>query len=351
MIEIRRWADRLFLVLLLVSWGGSVPASPVGDSVQRGQAFLAAAWDGEGYDDDYLRFVYPGERLECPLADCRLTYRLLDAFINLSFLDRAPLGPGPTDEQIARARAVLNGLLPAWRARGLYNVVHQPDPDGIALDTYCITGLLHEDRAMADIVAGHLDGDGWLAEDYYEEHENFRKLADESWCVRLLRFASPAGRSRVRPLARLIVDQAEQFLEASQRPEQRINVALHVVYLLRDLGDPRFDPDLLRTLAVLEQAAGDPRVESDLLTQANLLEALSGVPQADEHLLGIVAERLTRNQQPDGGWYSRIGESGSSLRVFTTMRAVLALSRYERRSLREVRRRPTAEPRRLALVP
>lgn len=351
MIAIRHRVARLLFIVTLVGWGGSAWALPIGSSVEHGQEFLAAAWDGEGYDDEYLQFVYPGERLECPLPDCRLTYRLLDAFINLSLLERAGLENGPMTAQIARGRAVLEGLLPGWRETGVYNVVRRPDPDGIALDTYCIAGLLHEDQAMADVVSGHLGSDGWLAEDYYEKHESFRRLADESWCVRLLRFASPPGRSRIAPLARSLVEQADRFLKSNPRIEHRVNVALHLVYLLRELGDPRFAPELLRMLAVLEQAAGDPRIESDLLTQANLLEALAGIPEADEPLLRVVARRLTRNQQPDGGWYSRIGESGSSLRVFTTMRAVLALSRYERRSLREVRRRPTAEPRSLALVP
>ena len=86
---------------------------------ERGLAFLERAWRGDAYDDDYLAYVYPGERLDCPLPDCRLTYRLLDAYINLVFLERAGVSPGPAAAQFERAREVLDALAPSWRRAGL----------------------------------------------------------------------------------------------------------------------------------------------------------------------------------------------------------------------------------------
>ncbi len=145
--------------------------------------------------------VYSDEQLDCPLADCRLTYRLLDAYINLAFLDRAGVPHGPARPQFERGRKVLDAIVPAWREAGPLQRHKDPVEGGVALDTYCIVGLLHQDRAMAKVAAGHLDGDDWLPGNHYDDSESFRKLADETWCVRLLRFASRRDRRQVPRLA------------------------------------------------------------------------------------------------------------------------------------------------------
>lgn len=320
------------LLLALAALGPrSLAAGPVEGAVERGLSFLAGAWRDEAYDDEYLRFVYPDERLDCPLRDCRLTYRLLDAYINLAFLDRSGVPRGPAAPQFARGREVLDAIVPAWREQGLYNVKRDPAADGIALDTYCIVGLLHRDRAMADVAAEHLDGDDWLPENHYDDGQSFRKLADETWCVRLLRFASRPGRRQFPRLARVALRRGWDLLEQERPVEFRVNVALHMLYMLDDLDDRSLRDDRNSLQELLLVAAEDPEIEGDMLTQANVLDALASSEDVPVRSLAALADRLLRHQEADGGWHSRIGETGTGLRVFTTMRALLALTRYGER--------------------
>ena len=335
-----------FFLLVAVSVS-LAPASSSEDAVARGVAFLARSWQGDGYDDEYLRYVYPGERLDCPLPDCRLTYRLIDAYVNLSLLDRAGVPHGPAREQFARAREVLAAIVPLWRERGLYNVRRAPDEEGIALDTYCIVGLLDEDRIMAEVAAAHLDGDDWLPDNHYADEESFRKLADETWCVRLLESASRGGRREVPRLTRLALRRGRALLEEDRPAEFRANVALHLLYLVDDGGGRslRADRESLRFL--LLEFAADPALERDTLTQANILQALASTGDVSRSALKEIAERLLRHQDEDGGWHSRVGETGTGLRVFTTMRALLALAEYGKiDGPRAARKRPELETRR-----
>ena len=340
-----RLASLLFL-LVAATISPSRAASPA-DAIARGVAFLARSFHVAGYDDEYLRYVYPGERLECPLPDCRLTYRLIDAYVNLALLDRAGVPHGPADEQFGISREVLAAIVPEWRERGLYDVKRDPEGDGIALDTYCIVGLLGRDRAMADVVAAHLDGDDWLPDNHYPDEESFRKLADETWCVRLLDSASRGGRREVPRLTRLALRRGLAFLEEDRPAEVRANVGLHLLYLVDDVGGRSLRADRERLRNLLLEFAADPELRNDSLTQANILQALAFSGDLPKCAVKDIAERLLRHQEEDGGWHSRVEETGTSLRVFTTMRALLALAEYEKldepgarrgRSPREIRR-------------
>mgnify|MGYP001571994197 FL=1 len=56
-------------------------------AINKGINYLVSAQDKEfGYKDKYLTYVYPGEDLECPLENCKITYRKIDAFFNLIFI-------------------------------------------------------------------------------------------------------------------------------------------------------------------------------------------------------------------------------------------------------------------------
>ena len=309
----------------------------VADSIVRGLGYLADAWQGDAYDDAYLQYVYTDEQLECPLADCQLTYRLLDAYINLAFLDQADLAHGPAKEQFLRGREVLGAIVPVWREQRLYNVTRDPHEGGLALDTYCIVGLLHEDAAMARVVAEHLNGEDWLAEDFYDPAQSYRKLADETWCVALLAVAGEDS-DLVDRLVRLSVKRARDRLGEPLDAEVRANIVLHVVYLLTRVADPSLDDELDYFIEQLDRAERDPALEGDLLTQANILEALARSGRVKIAQLGEMAKVLLTNQEIDGGWHSRIGEQGSAFRVFTSLRALLALKRYE-----DLTARPRAE--------
>src|SRR3989339_1628494 len=65
----------------------TAPSLSVNSAVQRGLAYLAAVYTPYHYPDTYLEYVYPGEALTCPLEGCAITYRILDAFFDVRFLE------------------------------------------------------------------------------------------------------------------------------------------------------------------------------------------------------------------------------------------------------------------------
>lgn len=298
-------------------------------AIDAGLGFIAAAWTGDGFEDEYLRFRYPGEELDCPLPECVLTYRLLDAYFNLVMLlsIRPDLGPAGTLGE--RADQTLRSLLPAWRARGLYNVLRDPDPDGIALDTYAILAWLYRDVAMAGVVERHRTGWGWMADDFYAPAERFRKVADEAWAVRL-HSATADGPCQVK-LIGAIVAGAREVIESPAPLEARVNAALHAVYVLQD-GRTPFEAELEDLERFLRASVGEPELAGDVLSLANVLDALAlDASRAADDLADLVA-MLLGHQQPDGSWPPRAGATGSRLRVFATLRSTLGLVRWRQLS-------------------
>ena len=147
------------LLPAVVAFGAlSAGAGPVDDAADRGLAFLARSWQGDAYDDAYLAFVYPDEELECPLPDCRLTYRLLDAYINLAFLDQD--GYAGTVEVVlmqagleaAAMTAAIRGRAPGSKGFRLYSkwiVIKR---------SYCMLLTVHCVRQQGGLAAQTLSG-------------------------------------------------------------------------------------------------------------------------------------------------------------------------------------------------
>jgi hypothetical protein len=129
-------------------------------------------------------------------------------------------------------------------------------------------------------------------------------------------------------LVRASIARARVHLAEPLRAEVRANVALHAVYLLMQVDDARLESERTFFLDQLDRAARHPDLEGDVLTRANILEALARSDRVEPVRLRPMAESLVAGQEPDGGWHSRVGEQGSALRVFTTLRVVLALKRY-----------------------
>ena len=307
--------------------GRAPSASLLDAAIARGLRFLAASWRGDRFDDAYLDYVYPGERLVCPLPDCKVTYRLLDAYFDLHWLKQALGSLGPAEPVARRAAEVTHALVPPWRLSGPYNVRRDPIPGGIGLDTYCILGLVERDRDMAEVVARHLDPTGWIPEGHYRTSESFRALADETWCLRLLAATGTAS-DKVPTLAAEQVERGRAEVGSATSSEVAANLAYHLLGLLSEVNGEELGPARAWFAGRLAAASRDPALADDRLTRANVLEALAAARWEGRADLDALAADLLAAQEADGGWYSRRGESGTSLRTFTTLRALLALARY-----------------------
>jgi len=320
---------------------GALDDAVVEPSAEKGLACVARLYDGNAFRDDYLRYEYPGEAIESPLVGYRLTYRMLDAYFIVQMIRQAGVPPGEAGLLFERADAVTAALVPRWRRQGIYNLRRNPAHGGIALDTYAILAVLRRDREMGRVVEAGLDGDGWLAADFYAGGEAFRRLADESWAARAVFVADPpAGLEAMRGICR----RALEALGHERDPSARANLVIHALEGLKDLPPSVFeatgqqDPPLEEMLRALRQEARRllraEAIRSDTLTFANLVGALvlwhdrpAPAAVSDESLAPEIQE-LIRRQEDDGCWSVSLDSDDASGRVFATLRVVLALGRF-----------------------
>lgn len=305
----------------------------------RGLACVASAYDGQGFNDPYLRFVYPGEALDSPAADSRVTYRLLDAYFILLMLREAGVNGGPAAPAFERAEAVTSALAAAWRDRPIYNLRKDPRPEGIALDTYAILAYLRHDVGMSRVVLDGLDGDGWLPANYYTGKEWFRLFADESWAARAVASAAidpEAGRGAILRVA----TEGRARLKRPTDFAARAILVVHVLEALRDLPPPTparggsatdAAEDLRayfvgEAILLLRRAAAD----KDTLILANLVGSLAAEPEVAARDLARGVAALAQRQDAAGCWSPSTDAVEDTARIFTTMRCLLAQSLYRK---------------------
>jgi hypothetical protein len=298
-------------------------------AINRGLDYLAAAWDGQEYADPYLQYVYPGENLPSPVSGWKITYRRIDAYFNLLLISGVLEDSGPLRPHVRAATRLLKNLPRAWRGVGIHNVMHDGDPAGVGLDTYCIVGLAEHDRDMARQTLRHMDGFDWIPEGYYKDFERFRKFADETWCIRLLMKTNVAPEVTSR-LFMANLQRAEDQMGRAKQHEERAYLALHALYMLLDAGHAAPDEQTRRFLEAAMGIAEEPSIQKNLLLQANLLDVMLQAETPDARApIARITHRLLEAQGDDGGWPSIGGESGSRARSFTTLRVLLALGRLQ----------------------
>jgi hypothetical protein len=306
-------------------------ASALEPSIRRGLACVARDYDGNSFRDDYLQYEYPGEAVDSPLDGYRLTYRILDAYYIVVMLRQAGMAPGEAGTLFDRAEAVTAALVPAWRAKGIYNLRRNPVDGGIALDTYAILAVLRRDAAMGRVVEAGLDGDGWLPADFYVGDEAFRILADESWAARAVLIADPpGGLDAVRRIGR----QALRGLDTESNPLARANIVIHALGALGDLPPSvgSDDAELVNLIPPLRQEGlrllRVEEVRYDTVTLGNLVGALISGGAVTADTIAPAIQDLAGRQSADGCWSGSLDPNDTSGRVFSTLRVALTLGQY-----------------------
>ena len=310
-------------------------AAHLEEAKRRAAACLARDFDGRAFRDPYLTYVDPEEKLPSPTSAPGLTYRQVDADIMLVLLGRLGGVRASLRPAVDRAQRVLRELPPLWAGKGFSNVRRDPDPSGIALDTFCIVGWLQRDRSMARAVGMALDGDGWLPGELYDGEEEFRRTADEAWCLKLLASEAGEGIATAQPALERLISDFRNSAKEDPAGRQTFYAAYHLALLLEEAKDPGKGIDESETLrAEVEKTmeawastrpVGEEKRE-EILEWVNLATALPGLERSGlrRRSLNVVL----RQQGDDGCWRipgARPPETGSS---FATLRALLALSSY-----------------------
>jgi hypothetical protein len=328
----------LALALLLLGCEKQPPAlaRSIHSSIALGLACVAQSYDGNSFNDDYLRFVYPGESLESPLPGYQVTYRVLDAYFIVLMIRRSGIQPGEAQNLFDRAEALTAALARDWRSRGIYNLRRNPEPLGLALDSYAILAILQKDPEMARVVEAGLDGDGWLAPDFYTGGESFRRLADESWAIRALLLVNPQDGAR---LVRNLGMKTRLALKSERDPAARANLVIHALLAVADLPGQRSaaekpESTLGEPWESLRKEAldllRDPAILRDSLTLANLVGVLVPDTSLPDAALSPHIRELLRRQDKEGCWRVSLDSGDASGRVFATLRVVLTLGEYNR---------------------
>jgi len=316
-----------FGAVLLAAAGCGGPTPP-GEPIDRALACVALAYDGNTFDDPYLQYIYPGERLESPLEGYRVTYRNLDAYSIVLMLRDAGVEPGPARRLFDRAEALAQALVPEWRRKGIDNLRKNPADGGIALDTYAILAYLQRDAGMGHVVLDGLDGDGWLAANEYTGSQSFRLVADESWAARAVAVTGIAPEVSARIVRRICRD-ARAGIAVLSDPLARANLALHALDALRDLPDAAGDLKEERSFFArrAREMLDEGGVKANTLTFANLIGSLALEPGVDSFVLSPSVAELIRRQERDGCWQDPLNGARDEARIFATLRCVLTLAR------------------------
>lgn len=298
-------------------------------ALAQGAQYVGEHYQAFSFDDPYLRYRYPGEALTCPAAGCALTYRTLDAFTMLSFLQQADFAHPALADAVRDGERALEAIAPLWAPGPISNTTTTKG-EGYALDSFCILGYLRKDSDFAKTALSNLDDSGnWMADDFYTQ-DVWRNTADESWCLRLLAVTGEGSDQLTALGEKFFKDVADNTADAVNPlpgPEQ-IAVLYHALAVVRDLPtdlNERHEQQIAELQKRFQEQTRQTLFTSNALLVANALETLAA-DRTDFDLQRELVRWLLENQQEGGFWEAAPGEESG--RVFTTLRAMIALATY-----------------------
>lgn len=311
----------------------------VDSSINRGFSYLNTVFDENyGYDDMYLQFVYPGEDLQCPHDDCNLTYRIMDGYFNLIFIQNEFDDYSIIQEQAEYGDNVLTSVLPLWQEGYIYNVIKntsEEGKEGYALDTLCILGYLYDDKILAEKAKDSLKDGRWLDLNHYVGIDSWRTLADESWCVRHI-IRTGIDDELALQLAQDKIQETYDFIDGDYPEISKIVTVVHMLYIFVDLDEGDFETDSMdKDLAYFQQYIkknlDNENLWENTLLLANVLDVLAKTEYDDEPTVSKIASEIFRRQESNGKWYQQhSGAKADYLQTFTTFRSVIGLNSYRR---------------------
>jgi len=319
----------IYLIFLLIIFITSCSSQlDTQDSINKGLNYLVQAkTSGFSYNDEYLKYVYPGEALECPLNNCKITYRKLDAYFNLKFIKNEFQDYSLIKQDVEEADRILTSLIPIWRNKKLYNIVNETmkDSSGLALDTYCILGYLYNDKEMSTLVLNSLENDNWLPSSFYEGDQDFRTIADESWCVRLV--AKSNNKELIRDVKDKLVKDTYTFINEDHDKITKVNAAIHTLTMLNEFNEN--DKEINFFKDYIATSISDKQTWQDTTTLANILDVLVQSNYLNKAIINKLTRELINRQEKDGRWLISKGYNENFGQVFTTFRVIAALNKYQ----------------------
>ena len=325
-MEIKIFIYFNFLLLVLITSCSTQLDSQ--DSINKGLNYLAQAKTNDfSYNDEYLKYVYSGEALECNLPNCKITYRKLDAYFNLKFIKNEFQDYSLIKQDVEEADKILASLIPIWRNKKLYNIVNETmkDTSGLALDTYCILGYLYNDKEMSTLVLNSLYNDEWLPSNFYQGDQDFRTIADESWCVRLI--SKSNNKELIRDVKDRLIKDTYTFINEDHDKITKVNAAIHTLTMLNEFNENDKEINFFKNY--IATSISDKQTWQDTTTLANILDVLVQSNYSNKAIINKLTRELIKRQEKDGRWLISKCYDKNFGQVFTTFRVIAALNKYQ----------------------
>src|SRR3989344_8598438 len=286
------------LIIFITSCSSQIKTQ---DSIDKGLNYLVQTKTNDfSYNDEYLKYVYPGEALECNLLNCKITYRKLDAYFNLKFIKNEFKDYSLIKQDVEEADKILASLIPIWRNKKLYNIVNETmkDTSGLALDTYCILGYLYNDKEMSTLVLNSLENYNWLPSNFYEGDQDFRTIADESWCVRLI--SKSNNKESIRNVKDNLVKDTYTFINEDHDKITKVNAAIHTLTMINEFNED--DKEINFFKDYIATSISDKQTWQDTTTLANILDVLVQSNYSNKAIINKLTKELIARQEKDGRW-------------------------------------------------
>jgi hypothetical protein len=267
------------------------------------------------------------------LANCNVTYRLLDAYFDVFFLQQSipPSKLAPLKSQIDDKDKVFSFLAAKWEKEKIYNTMKSDSGAGIALDTYCILGFIQGNNNMANVVSSYLNEENdWIPSNYYTS-DTWRNIADETWCVRLF-IKTKADKELTATIIEKLIGETEVYIHSNETDLNKLSVVYHTLYMLSDFGnsyaDKRFDLNRTKYADYCSYFATKNLIDDNLML-SNLLDVLIHSKFDNPAILDQLALKILNSQKPEGYWKMREDFPDNYVQTFTTFRALIALNEYK----------------------
>jgi hypothetical protein len=262
---------------------------------------------------------FSDEYLNCQGAviGCNMEFRKIDVAVDIMYLPEQIRSDPRIFAISTKADEYLKAKIRAWTSEEFTN---KP------IDLWCAMIVLYPEHTahMQKQVVANLQNGVWFNFTDYPYGE-WRKITDESWCVRALVLAAP---EQVYTAFNKKLEETVQLLQTITVPRGKFHAVSHVLLTARYLQDHGYDLVQYRQwrdwlVKQQLQLLSEPDLMSNPMFIGEAVYAMAGA----DCQLGMFVQKLKLLQDVDGGWWFSGQAHGRSV---VTLRVIHALSEWQK---------------------
>jgi len=273
--------------------------------------------------DSYLTYVYSSEKLPY-----NLTYRLIDFYANLEILHNKY---SYAVKDYSEINSSLQTFL-SWsrQTKFLNTIIKGKENDSVALDTFCIVSWLYNDTSSVKHLIPYITPENNLmADNYYAQSDHWRNIADETWCVMLIK-ESNFNSTLADELLKIKLSEGTAFLKNDTYAESdKAAVIIHELLLLNEFPSSH-SQDKIYWLSKASEYINKEEISPNTLLIANLLNVMINYNSSKESISPYITI-LEKRKRKDNYWLPYETASPDNGQIFTTSRVLITLRHYKQK--------------------